>query len=270
MHITAGWADEISSYLGALRAGGSPETTINTRRQHLQHMARRINREPFEITTEQLVEWAGAQKWAPATRRSRRTTLQSFYRWAKASGRTKRNPAKRLPKVRATQAKARPCPDRVYAAALLEGDSREKIMLRLAGDHGLRRAEVAGVHTRDLVEDLLGWSLLVHGKGRRQRLIPLTPRVALDIRALPDGWVFPGDDGGHLSPRWIGKLITNLLEGSWTMHTLRHRFATRAYRVDRDVFTVQQLLGHASPATTQGYVELADDSLRATVLAAAS
>lgn len=54
------------------------------------------------------------------------------------------------------------------------------------------------------------------------------------------------------------------------MHQLRHRFATRAYSVDRDVFTVQELLGHASPATTRRYVLVPRSALRATVKAVAS
>jgi site-specific recombinase XerD len=46
------------------------------------------------------------------------------------------------------------------------------------------------------------------------------------------------------------------------MHALRHRFATKAYNIDRDVFTVQQLLGHASPETTQRYVQVSDINMR--------
>ncbi|MDQ2740537.1 MAG: site-specific integrase, partial [Actinomycetota bacterium] len=55
----------------------------------------------------------------------------------------------------------------------------------------------------------------------------------------------------------------------WTMHSLRHRFASRAYAVDRDVLTVQDLLGHASPATTQRYVQLPDDAKRRLIEAVA-
>ena len=49
------------------------------------------------------------------------------------------------------------------------------------------------------------------------------------------------------------------------MHALRHRFATRAYELDHDVFAVQRLLGHARPETTQRYVATTEDRLRSTV-----
>lgn len=54
-----------------------------------------------------------------------------------------------------------------------------------------------------------------------------------------------------------------------TPHPLRHRFATRAYAVDRDLLAVQTLLGHASPVTTRRYVAVPDESLRRTVLSVA-
>src|SRR5699024_6800613 len=123
-----------------------------------------------------------------------------------------------------------------------------------------------------LVEDLAGWSLVVHGKGQRERMVPLTAGLALRLRARvhhTGGYAFPGSDGGHLSPRWVGKIVTRLLPGEVTMHALRHRFATRAYSVDRDLLTVQRLLGHASPVTTRVYVRLPDDALRRTVQAVA-
>lgn len=135
---------------------------------------------------------------------------------------------------------------------------------------GLRRAEIAQVHSRDLVEDLAGWSLVVHGKGGRVRVLPLPGGLARELRRLPAGWAFPGDDGGHLSPRWTGKLVNRLLTPPWTIHSLRHRFAARVWEASgADLFVVQELLGHASPVTTRVYVPVTGDKLRAAVEAVA-
>jgi integrase len=54
----------------------------------------------------------------------------------------------------------------------------------------------------------------------------------------------------------VGTLIRDLLPEGWTMHTLRHRCATRAYAHQSDLLLVQELLGHASPSTTRRYIEL--------------
>lgn len=142
---------------------------------------------------------------------------------------------------------------------------RERLMLRLAAEVGLRRAEVAQVHSHDLIEDLGGWSLIVHGKGSRERTMPLPTSIAAELRILPSGFAFPGSDNGHLSPRWVGRIVGRLLPEPYTMHSLRHRFGTRAYALSRDMFTVQELLGHASPVTTRTYVLLDDHSKRAVI-----
>ncbi|MET0725937.1 MAG: tyrosine-type recombinase/integrase [Leifsonia sp.] len=142
-------------------------------------------------------------------------------------------------------------------------------MLRLAHDAGLRRREIAMLHSDDMFEDLDGWSLRVHGKGDKERDVPLTLRLGFDLRALGHGYAFPGQIDGHLSPRRVGELAVDVLPSPWTIHTLRHSFATRAYGVDSDLFVVQELLGHASPATTRIYVQVRSERLRSTVAAIA-
>lgn len=264
------WIRIIELYLTAQLVLGSPLTTLTTRRQHLEHLARRVTTPPAETTGETLVAYVESQQWARETKRGRRTTLLSFFGWAVEAGHLPSNPALMLPRVKPGSPNPMPAPDRVYREALIKASARERLMLQLAAEMGLRRAEVARVHTSDLFEDLVGWSLVVHGKGDKDRVVPASPRIVTALRAMPAGYVFPGDDDGHLSPRWVGKLVTNLLEGNWTMHKLRHRFATMAYGIDRDAFTVQELLGHASPATTRLYVKVPNEALRRTVLAVAS
>lgn len=141
---------------------------------------------------------------------------------------------------------------------------REKLILRLAAEVGMRRAEVARSHSRDLMEDLVGFSLIVHGKGGKNRIVPLPQSLGRTLSTL-EGYYFPGNDDGHLSPRYVGKLIRDLLPGDWTMHTLRHRFGTRAYALTSDLLLVQEMLGHASPTTTRRYVEYDRTRMRAAV-----
>lgn len=268
--ITEDWTVAIEGWAMSLRAAGRAETTIRTRVEHLRWLARdHSTTAPSALSLDDLCTWSGRHSWARETRRSVRASLRGFYGWAHATGRTPTNPSVGLPRVEPAQPRPHPTPDAAYRAALAAADDRERLMLRLAAEMGLRRGEVAVIHSHDLLEDLDGWSLLVHGKGARDRVVPLPPAIAHELRRLPSGWAFPGDYGGHLSPRWVGKLITRLLPEPWTMHSLRHRFATRAYAAAGDVLVVQKLLGHSSPVTTQVYVKLPDDSLRRTVLAAA-
>lgn len=259
------WLIALEQFDTALRAGGAPATTRATRAAHLRRVARMVGGDPYSLDGQALVAWCGRQDWSVETRRGYRGTLLAFYRWAVASGRCGHNPADELPRVKPATPTPRPAPEIVYREALARADERGTLILRLAAEAGMRRAEVARVHTRDLIEDLAGYSLIVHGKGGRQRVVPLPAGLAALLRRAPRGYVFPGNDDGHLSPRWVGKIVTRLLPGEATMHQLRHRFATRAYSVDRDVFTVQELLGHASPATTRRYVVVPGEALRATV-----
>lgn len=152
------------------------------------------------------------------------------------------------------------------------GDPRVRLMVRLAVGAGMRRGEVAAVHRDDVVEGASGWSIVVHGKGGRVRVVPIGTELATAVRAAcleGGGFAFPGQVEGHLSPAYVGRLVSRAMPEGVSMHALRHRFATAAYAVDRDLLVVQRLLGHASPSTTQRYVETPDDAARRTVLAIA-
>jgi len=222
-------------------------------------------RGPWTLTADDLVDWTGTQPWARETRRSVRSSLRSFYAWGVDTRRIRTSPAAGLPSIPQRPPAPRPAPEDAYRAALSRAGHRERLMLRLAGEAGLRRGEVCQVHSRDLMRDTLGWSLRVRGKGDRVRVVPLTDDLAGELRALGPGWAFPGQVGGHLSPWWCGRLVADLLPDGLTMHTLRHRFATRAYAATSDLLAVQQLLGHASPATTRAYVRVDDAARRALV-----
>lgn len=265
------WQQAVALWMLTLRAAGRPETTLQLREYQLRRVAAAMAPAgPWEVTTEQLVAWLGVLDWSRETRRSYRSAIRGFYRWAHGVGLVEHDPAVGLPAVEAKPPAPRPTPEHAYRLGLARADDRTRLMLRLAAELGLRRGEVARVHTDDLERDLTGWTLRVRGKGERVRRVPLTPVLAAAIRERGPGFVFPGNDRGHLSPRYVGKLVSRVLPEAWAMHSLRHRFATLAYSVDRDVFTVQELLGHASPETTRRYVAVPAESLRRTVAAVAA
>lgn len=261
------WAGLVDAYLTAEAGAGRSPATIATRRGHLAFMARGLRCGPARVTTAGILGWFGRQAWSIETRRSHRNTAVSFFGWAHRAGHLATNPAADLPVMRAAAPAPRPAPDAAWCAAIAGADPRVRLMLRLAAEAGLRRAEIARVHRRDLTPGPAGAELLVHGKGGKLRVVPLGDGLAVAI-AGADGFLFPGDEGGHLSPRWVGKLMAGALPGHWSAHSLRHRFATRAYRGTRNLRAVQVLLGHSSVATTERYTAVDDDEIRAAMMSA--
>jgi integrase len=263
--LTTEWTTAVEGFLAHERAGGKRTTTNGARRQHLQHLARRVTVGPWQVTTDSLMDYLAAQVWATETRRGRRTTFERFYAWGAYRGFIVVNPVTVTPKIRMDMGGPRPAPDKAYQTALIAARPREKLMLRLAAEVGMRRAEVAQVHSRDLMDDLVGHSLVVHGKGGRTRILPLPVSLGRTLAHADPGYLFPGRDDGHLSPRYVGKMLRDLLPGDWTMHTLRHRFGTRAYALTSDLLLVQEMLGHASPTTTRRYVQYDTAKMRSAV-----
>lgn len=229
MSDDTGWSAAIAEWQTWMRAAGRPETTRGLRVYQLRRFADAHPEGPWSVTTDGILRWLAQEGWAAETRRSFRAALRTFYGWAHASGRLDHNPAGLLPPIRPARHAPRPAPERAVADALLSADDRQRLMVLLAVREGLRRGEIARVHSDDLIEEAGGWSLRVHGKGDKIRVVPLSDDVALELMVLPSGWAFPGQVDGHLSPEYVGKLVSRLLPDGWTTHTLRHRFATNAY-----------------------------------------
>lgn len=267
------WSGAINAWCRSLAAASRSRETIKLRRTQMRRVAAAMAVGPWEVTTADLLDWLGSQGWARDTLRSHRAALRSFYSWGVAAEHLTRSPAAGLPAIRPAQPRPRPTTDLTYLNAVEHARGWERLALRLGAEAGLRRAEISQVHGEDLIEDLTGWSLRVHGKGDKVRMVPLSDGLARAVREAcreGGGYAFPGRVNGHLSPGYLGKRVSALMPAGVSTHNLRHRFATRAYNVDRDVFAVQQLLGHASPETTRRYVQVADDRLRRTVEAIAA
>jgi integrase/recombinase XerC len=276
--LPAVWQRAIDDYLITVAAAGHRAATLQLRRHHLARLARELGCPPNAVTAELLIGWFGRQsQWAIETRRGYRNTFKGFFAWAYRRGCIPVDLSEELPKIREPKPVARPAPDHAWAQALLAADARTTLMLRLAAEAGLRRAEIAQVSTDDVLESVAGAQLLVHGKGGKQRVVPIAGSLADLLRrgaaghtpgAPAKGWLFPNGEGDHLSPQWISVLVGRVMPDGYTTHTLRHRFGTRAYRGSRNLRAVQQLMGHASIATTERYLAVDDDEIRAAMMAA--
>lgn len=256
------WRKSIEGWTDTLKAAGLSAQTIKSRRYKMVHLAALLMPSgPKGVTTEQIVQVFARQQWKPETRKAYRNTISSFFRWLHKSGRRSDDPSLDVPRVKKPHAHPRPCPDRHIAAAMEKATSSEKLMIRLGAECGLRRGEIARVHSDDVVADNAGRSLIVRGKGDKQRIVPLPDDLA-GIIMDANGYLFPGRFGGHVEESYIGDHISRLLPDGYAAHTLRHRFATTAYAATHDLFVVAELLGHESVETTEHYVAMPDGRLR--------
>jgi integrase/recombinase XerC len=163
----------------------------------------------------------------------------------------------------------KPASDAAMEGALSKAGPMVTLMVRLGERCGLRAMEIAGIHTRDLEQDELGWTLRVLGKGSKVRIIPLSDDFAAELLDRTPGYIFPGAIEGHLSPAYVSRLVSSVLPAGVTAHKLRHRFATKALRgSNNNLRAVQELLGHSSIATTQIYTGIGSDQLRQAALSA--
>src|SRR5690606_28287996 len=154
---------------------------------------------------------------------------------------------------------------------------RDRALLELLYATGARVSEAVGLDVDDVAH---GDVLRLRGKGSKERVVPVGSyaQAALDAyltRARPElsrrgratPRLFLGARGAPLSRQSAWLVIQHAAERAQltahvSPHTLRHSFATHLLQGGADVRVVQELLGHASVATTQIYTHVSVDALR--------
>jgi integrase/recombinase XerC len=146
---------------------------------------------------------------------------------------------------------------------------RDLAIMELLYSSGLRLAELVGLDLAAL--DLTDRTVMVTGKGRKQRIVPVGGKAVEAVQrwlrartglAAPDETaVFVGQGGRRLGPRAIQKRLAELalrqgLPVRLHPHLFRHSFATHLLESSQDLRGVQELLGHADISTTQVYTHL--------------
>jgi len=201
----------------------------------------------------------------PESRASDISHVRSWFKWLVADGWLTANPAALLDRPRVGKGVPRPISEADLLTVLALAKPQPLAMLALAAFAGLRCAEIACLHRDDVAQDIENPSLLVNGKGNKQRVVPLSATPLRAMRAWwemspdPDGWVFPRMDGqpGHHEAYRISQLGARSMRAAGvdaTMHQLRHRFATRLLIAsNNNMLMTRDLLGHESIVTTQRY-----------------
>lgn len=245
--------------------------TLAQRHYHLGRLQRWLAAEGIDLLTpgaDGLRRWQTTLVTGPSARRSAVSHARSFYAWAADLDLADPRLQRHLVSPRQPRRLPRPIDGAELAHALEHPPVRYRAWLLLATFAGLRACEVAPLRVEDLRLSDIGATVRVVGKGGKERVVPLGPAVVAELRCcgLPRrGWLFPGQTrqreptGHHVSPGQVSKLGSAYLHESGsdsTFHALRHRYATDMYAASCDLRLVQELLGHASPATTAVYTAL--------------
>lgn len=263
------WDEIMPAYIRSLKAARRSERTIELRTYQVTRFATHVGKNPAEVTLDDLRIYIANPNWKPSTAQVAKSSLSGVFKFATEEKLIKKNPAERLLSPKITGGKPRPATNEAYEAALANATPRVRQMVELGAKAGLRAMEIAAVHTRDVEWGQGGAILRVLGKGNKERIIPISDDLAHMITSGREGYIFPGRMSGHVSPAYVSRLVSQVLPPGVTAHKLRHRFATRAYRnSNHNLRAVQELLGHASVATTQVYAGVEGDELRQAALSA--
>jgi integrase/recombinase XerC len=244
-----------------------------------------------DATVRSLRSWLAKQQslgQARTTLQRRAAAGRVFFAWAAQTGRSRSNPAAALRSPTVVRALP-PTLDQADVHSMLTAalaavaevpgplGLRDVALLEVLYATGIRVAELCGLDRRDLDRDRR--VLRVLGKGSKQRSVPVgAPAVAAVDRWLVEGRpmlttpdsgeaVFLGERGRRIDQRVVRRVVhaaLRLTDGAPDLgpHGLRHAMATHLLEGGADLRSVQEMLGHASLATTQIYTHVTDDRLR--------
>jgi integrase/recombinase XerC len=278
------------AYIGTERqlAAKTSEAYERDVSQFLAFLAVRLNRLPdmpqlLALQARDVRAFLAARRGEGVGSRSLSRTLSAlrmFYKFLERRGYGKNDAirAVALPKLPHSVPKPLTAPK---ATALVDGAdiasadqpewivARDTAVLALLYGSGLRISEALSLKRKDA--PIKGRDMLrVTGKGSKTRVVPVLPiareAVELYLKLCPMGLgsedpLFIGAHGKQLSPRIIQLRIAKAravlgLPETATPHALRHSFATHLLGAGADLRSIQELLGHASLSTTQGYTEV--------------
>lgn len=204
------------------------------------------------------------------------TVLRGFYNYLETEDIIKNNPTNdiSLPKLKKTLPNVLSVED---VNNLLDFDLntkknyRDKAMLELMYSSGLRISELINIKMSEI--DLVNATVLVNGKGKKERLVPIGEYALKYLKEYIDNYrskllkgkindyLFLNNRGEKISRQSFFKTLQKLkleknINTSFSPHTIRHSFATHMLENGADLRSIQTLLGHSNVSTTQIYTHV--------------
>jgi integrase/recombinase XerC len=258
-------------HLAHLKRRRLSEGTIYARKRALKRLERLLDVPLLAATADDLTEWLDDLRVIDNTVCHYASHIRCFYRWCWAKGHIPLNPAVDLEVPVLVRGLPRPIGEEDLMAAIAGASPQVQPWLVLAGWCGLRAKEIARLRRENILDTRRPPILMIAAdatKGRRERIVPIVSFALAEIRTAGTlaraGYVFRRADGqpGPNHPAVISHVANRELAELGipaTLHQLRHRFGTEAYRLTKDLRRVQEWMGHADPATTALYTEIVQE-----------
>lgn len=221
---------------------------------------------PVISVTEQMVkEWIVDQRRtgiADSTINTRMSTVRAFFRWAVDEDLVDRSPVRRIKPIKLPRRQVRAVPDADITDVIAAAPFRERTMIIVAVQTGLRRAELANLRVSDW-HPIRAALWVDEGKGGHGRWVsvPVEAAIALEqwVVTLPEGceWMWPSNYGPRrglpVVPDTVGDAIARVSAEAghrFTPHPLRHTMVKGMLRNGATLPEVAQQVGHSSVAVT--------------------
>ena len=242
---------------------------------------------PSEVSRRNLrhyLAWLQENDYSRRTISRKASSLRRYFKWAQHNSLTDSNPTvnlqtqggkSKLPRVLKKQ-ELQVLLDNPRPATLKDGirKSRDDAILELLYGSGLRVSELCNLKFDQI--DFKKQLLRVEGKGRKERLVPLSMKSIQCLELwLKDGrpemlgteekhdFVFVNMRHKQITPRDVRRLLDRRSSVPVNPHALRHTFATHLLDGGADLREVQELLGHSDLSSTQIYTHVSKDRLKA-------
>ncbi len=242
------------------------------------------------LTLRGFLGWCHRKGLSRRTSARKLSAVRSFFRFLHAEGRSPRNPTRsvRAPKLekRLPGHLSRAEVESVFRLAQARADentflgTRNLAILELLYGSGIRLAELCALDLAGV--DLASMQAKVLGKGRKERIVPLTRSAVTAIRRYrsrrqevlarsgsvrDESALLLSRLGRRISRRTVQELVRRMIGNTaesegLSVHSMRHSFATHLLDAGADLLAVKELLGHASLSTTQIYTHTTKERLK--------